>query len=164
MQCQICKNNQATIHLTEIVEGARTEMHLCESCAQQEGFTVKSQIPINELLANLLATQPEEQNLFADSENELACPACGFTLGQFAQKAVLGCPDDYHVFEKSLLPLIQKAHNGKTVHCGKIPSKVPIDDRKKIKLTTLQQELESAVKTENYELAAEIRDKINQYS
>ena len=101
MHCQICKKNEATIHLTEINDGLRTEMHLCEHCAQEEGIAVKSQLSINELLANLLATQPSDEELFGDSDRKTCCPNCGFTLDQFTKEALLGCPNDYEVFEKS---------------------------------------------------------------
>jgi protein arginine kinase activator len=162
MQCQICQENEATIHLTEITDGLRTEMHLCESCAQQEGIAVKSQIPLNELLSSLLAAQPEDSDLFGESGQKQACPHCGFTLAKFRKEAVLGCPYDYEVFEKSLLPLIEKAQSGNTSHCGKVPSKTPTDTKKQIEIMTLRQQLEAAVKKEDYELAAELRDKINQ--
>ena len=162
MHCQICQKNEATIHLTEITDGLRSEMHLCEHCAQEEGIAVKSHLPINELLANLLATQPSDNELLGDSKQKIACPHCGFTLDQFAKEAVLGCPYDYEVFEKSLLPLIEKAHNGKTTHCGKVPSKTPEDTKKQTLLYTLRKQLEVAVQNEDYELAAELRDKINE--
>jgi len=162
MQCQICKKREATIHLTEITEGLRTEMHICEHCAAEQGIAVKSQIPINELLSSLLAVQPTDEELFGTSEHDLTCPHCGFTLEQFRKEGVLGCPYDYEVFEKSLAPLIAKAHNGKTTHCGKVPSKTPADAKKQIELLNLRQQLQAAVQAEDYELAAKLRDKINQ--
>ena len=57
MQCQFCKQHAATIHMTEITDGQRTETHLCEQCAQQQGLAIKSQLPLNELLSSLLAAQ-----------------------------------------------------------------------------------------------------------
>jgi len=162
MQCQICQKNEATVHLTEIADGLRSEMHLCEHCAQEEGIAVKSHVPINELLSSLLATQPSDDELLGRSEQKIVCPHCGFTLDQFAKEAVLGCPYDYEVFEKSLLPLIEKAHNGKTTHCGKVPSKTSEDTKKEILLCTLRKQLEAAVQNEDYELAAKLRDKINE--
>lgn len=162
MQCQNCKKNEATIHLTEITDGLRSEMHLCELCAQKQGIAVKSQIPLNELLGGLLAAQPADDELFGDSEKKPSCPRCGFTLEQFRKEGLLGCPYDYEVFEKSLLPLIEKAHDGRTTHCGKVPSKTPADAKKQIELMTLRQQLEVAVRKEDYELAAKLQDKINQ--
>jgi len=160
MQCQICNKNEATIHLTEITDGVRTEMHVCERCAVEQGIAIKSQMPINELLSSLLSVQPSDNELFGPSEKELSCPHCGFTLDQFRKNAVLGCPYDYEVFEKSLLPLIEKAHNGQTAHCGKVPSKTPKNAKKQIELLNLHQQLDAAVQAEDYELAAKLRDKI----
>jgi protein arginine kinase activator len=162
MQCQICNKNDATIHLTEIVDGTRTEMHICEQCAVEQDIAVKSHIPINELLSNLLAVQPSDDEIAGPSERELACPECGFTLAQFRKEGVLGCPNDYEVFEKTLLAVIDKAHDGKTTHCGKIPSNTPGDTKKQMDLLNLRQQLEEAVQSEDYELAAELRDKIKQ--
>jgi protein arginine kinase activator len=162
MQCQICNKNDATIHLTEIVDGMRTEMHICEQCAVEQDIAVKSHIPINELLSNLLAVQPSDDELASPSERELVCPDCGFTLAQFRKEGVLGCPRDYEIFEKTLLALIEKAHDGKTTHCGKIPLKTPGNTKKQMELLSLRQQLDAAVQSEDYELAAELRDRIKQ--
>jgi protein arginine kinase activator len=162
MQCQFCQKNDATIHLTEINDGVRSEMHLCEHCAVEQGIAIKSQIPLNELLSSLLAAQPEESELYGDFDQKRTCPRCGFSIEQFRKEPVLGCPQDYDVFEKSLLPLIEKAHNGKTTHCGKVPKRCAVATKKQAELTTLRQRLEQAVKSEDYELAAKLRDKINQ--
>jgi protein arginine kinase activator len=163
MLCQICNNNNATIHLTEISDGVRTEMHICENCAAEQDIAVKSHIPINELLSGLLAVQPSDEEISGTAaEQQLACPNCGFTLAQFRKQGVLGCPYDYEFFEKSLLPLIEKAHDGKTTHCGKLPTKTPKNTRDEIELLNLRQQLDEAVRGENYELAAELRDKIKQ--
>lgn len=160
MQCQICNKNEATIHLTEIAGGVRSEMHLCEMCAHEQGIAIKTNIPINELLSNLLAVQPADDQLSGLSDKGQSCPHCGFTLEQFRKEALLGCPYDYEVFEKSLLPLIEKAHNGGTTHRGKFPSRMPQDTKKQIELMNLRQQLETAVQGEDYELAAKLRDEI----
>ena len=160
MICQVCEKNQATIHLTEINDGVRTEMHLCEQCAVEEGIAIKSQVPINELLGGLLESAPADDEMVGPADKKLSCPHCGFTLQQFRKEAVLGCPHDYEVFQKELSPLIAKAHNGKTSHVGKVPSKTSGETKKEMQLLTLSQQLDSAVKSENYELAAELRDKI----
>jgi protein arginine kinase activator len=161
MQCQICNNNEATIHLTEISGGVRSEMHLCEYCAAQQGIAVtKSQIPINELLSGLLAAAPQSEEINDLAEKETKCPKCGFTLDQLRNEALMGCPYDYQLFEKTLLPLIENTHGGKSVHCGKVPSKAPKDTKKQIELLTLKEQLRQAVGSEDYELAAKLRDKI----
>ena len=92
MQCQVCNKNDATIHLTEINDGVRAEMHICEQCAQEQGIAVKSQIPLNELLSSLLAVQPSDEDLFGPSEKGPAasCSNCGFTLDQFRKELAVG--------------------------------------------------------------------------
>jgi protein arginine kinase activator len=160
MQCQICSKRAATIHLTEISDGVRTEMHICERCAAEQGIAAQSQISINELLSNLLAAQPTDDELFGHGAQESACPRCGFTLDRLRKEGTLGCPHDYEFFEKTLLPLIEKAHDGKASHCGKVPSRMPQDTKKVLERSGLQRQLDEAVKSEDYELAAKLRDEI----
>ena len=161
MQCQICNKNEATIHLTEINKGQRVETHICEQCAQEKGIIVKTQMPINELLSNLLSNQGEGEDIFTEDKQKV-CPECGFTMDQFHKEALLGCPHDYEVFENELTPLIKKAHDGNTLHCGKVPQSTPKEDRGKNELMNLNQQLQDAVKSENYELAAKLRDRIQE--
>ncbi len=160
MQCQICKNNVATIHLTEITEGHRRETHLCEVCAQKQGLTVKTQIPLNELLSTLLSAQAQSEPASADAAKR-SCPHCGITLREFRKNSLLGCPADYDVFEDYIRPIIQNSHEGGNAHCGKVPSKASKQTKKQTKLLVLRRELQTAVREENYEAAAKLRDRIS---
>jgi protein arginine kinase activator len=165
MQCQVCKNNSATIHLTEIVEGQRNEMHLCETCAAKQGLTVKTQIPLNELLSSLLASGEQASTPPAGAlagPPPATCPECGITFEQFKQQSLLGCPNDYDAFAKQLDPVIRKSQAGGERHKGKVPSKAPAQVRQNLELTKLKEELEQALKIEDYELAAKLRDKIKE--
>lgn len=165
MLCDKCTKNQATIHLTEIVEGKRSETHLCQDCAQKQGVGTKTQIPLNELLNSLLAASeiaPESINSssFSDSSEPLTCPQCGLSWDDFKAKSLLGCPNDYNVFEPQLLSILQKAHCGQIEHRGKIPSKTPESSKKQIELVRLRKELQDAVNTERYEIAAKLKQDI----
>ncbi|MGB8226558.1 MAG: UvrB/UvrC motif-containing protein [Sedimentisphaerales bacterium] len=188
MQCNICKTRTATVHLTEIIDGQRTESHLCQSCAQKEGITIKSQLSLNELLGSLIAAhqQPDEQG---QGEAEKSCPVCGMTMEIFRKQALLGCPKDYEIFERNLQVIIEKAHDGNLTHKGKFPpgispqtvcSSDTVKDEKETKteneldsahsassgragspqVETLEKQLEQAVRDEDYELAAKLRDQI----
>jgi protein arginine kinase activator len=161
MQCQLCNERTATIHLTEIADGVRSEVHFCEQCAVQQGIAAKSQISVNELLNNLLASQPTNEEVYGDPGRK-TCPHCGFSLGRFRKDGVLGCPRDYEVFESSLIPLIEKAHGGRSRHFGKIPQRLPLDDRQAITRFQLQDQLKAAVAREDYENAATLRDRLHQ--
>ena len=103
MQCELCKIKAATVHLTEIVDGQRTESHLCQACAQKEGISIKSQLSLNELLSSLIAAhQQTTDGQDIGGEAEKSCPVCGITMDMFRKQAVLGCPNDYEVFGKTL--------------------------------------------------------------
>jgi protein arginine kinase activator len=162
MLCQACKKSEATIHLTEISNGKRAEMHLCQAWAVEQGIAAKGQMSLNELLSSLLAAAPSDDVNYADLEADTVCPACGETLDQFRKDALLGCPDDYEVFEKVLAPLIEKAHDGATTHTGKVPQRAPHATVKQSKKLSLKQQLAEAVKAEDYETAAKLRDEISE--
>jgi protein arginine kinase activator len=166
MLCQNCKENAATIHLTEIDHGQRTETHLCQQCAQKQGLAVQAQMPLNELLSNLLAAAksvPDAQGKAVNfSGPDVPCPACGMTLRQFSETSLLGCPQDYQHFGKELLPLIERSHAGHSQHCGKTPSRTDPQQKNEVELLRLRQQLEQAVKSEDYETAARLRDQIRQ--
>lgn len=159
MQCEVCQSREATIHLTEISDGVRTEMHMCEQCAQEQGVGAKTSIPLNELLSNLLSVGPKEEPA-GPGESDVVCRYCGWTLEKFREKAVLGCPYDYEVFGKELLPLIKKVHDGATAHCGKMPTRMPKDEQRQMEIARLRRQLDEAVRNEDYELAAKLRDKL----
>jgi protein arginine kinase activator len=160
MQCELCKIKAATVHLTEIVDGHRTESHLCQACAQKEGISIKSQLSLNELLSSLIAAhqQTDEQGL---AEAEKSCSVCGMTMDMFRKQAVLGCPNDYEVFGKTLEQLIEKAHDGNLRHKGKIPAGVSQEEVLNTnKKEELKKQLDRAVAAEDYELAAKLRDQL----
>lgn len=161
MKCQKCKDNIATIHLTEIIDGQRSEMHLCQSCAQNEGVAVKSQIPLNELLNSLLAAETEELPVPEIKDSLDACPYCGMTWEKFKKKALLGCPNDYQVFAAELDGIIKRAHGGHLEHIGKVPTHAGDGVKKQIVLLNLRKHLADALKREDYETAAKIRDEMN---
>jgi protein arginine kinase activator len=159
MKCDNC-NKQATVHLTEIKNGKRVEKHLCEQCAaQNEGLPVKSHTPINELLTNFVLAHSG-----LAKEAGAACEHCGTSWSEFRQSGLLGCEQDYQMFEKDLTPLLQRAHEGATHHIGKVPARrggtgVPAMKRA-VDVSRLRKELAKAVETEDYERAAKLRDQI----
>jgi protein arginine kinase activator len=163
MLCQACKEKSATIHLTEINNGQRCETHLCSRCAQQQGVSIKTQIPLNELLNTLISVKPqgdEQAQPSLDAAADHPCPVCGMTLKEFASEPLLGCPHDYSEFQEQLLPLIERSQGGQSHHSGKVPSRTGDQDRKNIELINLRRQLDQAIKNEDYETAAGLRDQI----
>ena len=156
MLCARCKKRQATVHLTEVIEGKKIEKHLCEQCAVEEGITIKSHVSLNDLLSNFL----QSQGAASEEASSLICPECGVSFMEFRQNGLLGCPNDYEVFAKPLEPLLERAHGGAAVHIGKLPARAGVDDRRHHDLIRLRRQLDEAVKVEDYETAAHLRDEI----
>lgn len=71
----------------------------------------------------------------------------------------MGCDKCYAQFKDRLLPLLKRVQ-GNTRHSGKLPRRVGDGLRTKRELERLQEELERAVKAEEYEKAVVLRDKI----
>ena len=154
MNCEKCHKNHATIHLTAIEGGVKKEAHLCDECARQMGVHMKFNFSISDLLGGLM-----EPPTKAAKVNQVRCPECGITYSEFKTKARLGCANDYEVFRSELLRLLEKIH-GSTQHAGKTPHTVDAQVRKENELIRLKKDLESVVKSEDFEKAAEIRDRI----
>jgi protein arginine kinase activator len=153
MKCDHC-NNPATVHLTEIINGEKMEKHLCEQCAANEGITVKSNVPISQLLEDFVLHSPASQT------PEPTCEVCGLSFGEFRNKGLLGCAHDYDVFESQLEGILERAHEGVTQHVGKVPRRTGTDQKKVMALLRMRAQLRTAIAAEDYEQAAELRDQI----
>jgi protein arginine kinase activator len=158
MLCKNCNKRPATIHLTEISHNnVKQEIHLCEECAQQKGLPYKLQFSLSEVLSSLI--EPILTKMGKESP-DMKCPNCGIDYATFQKKARFGCAKDYEVFKKGITPILEKIH-GATQHYGKFPQGASGSGILKEKeLLDLQRELEKLVKSEEFEKAAEIRDKI----
>ena len=155
-KCDNC-DKVATIHLTEIVDGAKLEKHLCEDCAVGEGITIKANVPISQLLESFIMQSSSE-----DEEQVDPCDVCGMTFGEFRERGLLGCPHDYDAFEKALTPLLARAQEGATRHIGKVPHRASDGQKKQNAMLRLRTELKGAIAAEDYERAAVLRDQIKE--
>jgi protein arginine kinase activator len=90
-----------------------------------------------------------------------ACPSCGMTWAGFKQSGIMGCSHDYEQFSSKLLPLLKRAQEGAAEHVGKTPArrKTHEGDRQ-VTTLRLRRELQKALNAENYEHAAQVRDKL----
>lgn len=157
-KCDQC-DSLATHHSVEIVKGQKIEKHLCDKHAGEAGLTIKAvSTPINELLTNFVKLHSG-----VAPSSESTCPHCGITFTQFREHSLLGCPDCYESFETTLLPLLERAHEGGTQHMGKVPARAGAGQQRQVQLRQMRKQLAGAVETENYELAARLRDEIQRF-
>lgn len=160
MPCESCGEREAVIHLTQIVNNTVTTMHLCEQCAAEKGVETGANVakfPLGDFLATLgqsAAAAPGAAGA------EVACAHCGGTLQDFRNTGRLGCAQCYQTFEPHLRDLLRRLH-GSTRHEGEAyapPDAAP--RRVSAQLGNLRDQLRRAVDAENFELAAELRDRI----
>jgi len=158
MLCDICKQNPATIHLTQMVEGKTKKVDLCEACSKEKGVDDPAAFSLADLLLGLGAAQEMAQSA---AGSELKCPNCGFTQADFKKTGRLGCPACYQTFAEGLEGLLKSMHKG-TRHAGKVPRQLQQHKDQVDRLNRLEKQLEKAVADEDFEQAAVLRDELKQ--
>ena len=161
MLCQNCGTREATTHIKRISNGEAIQLHLCTSCAERLGYADNfsgSGFNISELLGNFF---PDASWTSDDSEVE-HCPTCGFTFEDIVSSGMMGCADCYDTFYEKLKPSLSRIH-GRASHVGKLGTgsarkrKAALPDNAG-RIQALEQEMQQAIQTQNFERAAEIRD------
>ena len=163
MKCQKCGANNANTHVKTIINGEFKEYDLCSDCAKKMGYT------------NVFSDMEDEFSNFLGSffgnvlparTQATRCEFCGTTYPEIAKTGHVGCAKCYDVFADELYPSIRRIH-GNTTHCGKNSKRAenakaekPVEQTKEDKIKALKAELDKAVKEQNFEHAAELRDKI----
>src|SRR5258708_30355759 len=99
MLCCVCKEKEATVHLTQIAGDKMQKVDLCEECAKTKGVNDPTGFSLADLLLGLGASQAIEQ---AGGGKELKCERCGFTQADFKKAGRLGCPECYKTFSEAL--------------------------------------------------------------
>jgi protein arginine kinase activator len=156
VKCQCC-DKTATVHLTDIVDGQKKELHLCQACAEQQQLLTKQELNLPAILQTIIGQHLGPAN---DELARLTCPACGIKYMEFRAEGRLGCPHDYEVFRTGLEPLLQRIHRAER-HVGKCPRRRG-SAALQAELLELRTQLRAAVDAERYEEAARLRDLIRQ--
>jgi protein arginine kinase activator len=161
MSCDQCREREAVIQLTQIVNDQVTTLHLCEKCAAEKGVDspgAHAKTPLGTLIGAAMGKSAEQAPAPRSSD---VCTRCGGTFQDFRETGRLGCPDCYRSFETPLRDLLRRLH-GSTHHLGeryaeRAPAAVVVDHEQ---AADLREQLRLAVETENFELAAELRDRL----
>ncbi len=163
MLCDICHKNHASIHMTEIINGEVKELHICDACAQNKGMIKNNNsFGLADFLAGLtdFGVTPKDTEKLDDFD--LRCPKCGLSFEDFKKVGRLGCGDCYDAFKDGLAPLLRRIH-GSSRHAGNIPKKTKINSKIAETINNigdLEEQLKTAIKNEEFEDAARLRDVI----
>lgn len=166
MFCERCKNNEATIHLSEVIKDMKSEVHLCEACAREVGLNTKISNFSLSLPEMLTFLNVDEITDYSDGKH---CSVCGYDFIDYKRDGKLGCPECYTNLREFLEPVLTGFHGDKR-HIGKHPafnedagfkSKAPSAVKNDTaSAENLKAQLDAAVREERYEDAAVLRDKI----
>jgi len=159
MKCEICRESVATVHLTEISNNQKKEVHLCETCAQEKGVAIHSHVK-NLSLPEFFGQLSDAPSTSSKATAGQTCPVCKIDYQEFRATGKFGCATDYRIFRKELDYLLDKVH-GAVQHRGKMPLRVGMEMSRRRQIDDLKKELRNAVESEQYEQAANIRDRIH---
>ena len=130
MLCERCRQREANIRYTEIINGEVTEHHLCMECARSGDFgghrytaLFDGESQLGKLLSGLLGfavdADPGERSKYSSS---IVCPVCHTSYADFVKESRFGCADCYEVFALLMGDHI-KTLQGSDTHTGKRPMK-----------------------------------------
>ncbi len=162
MLCDNCKERDAVINLTQVEHDSKVTLHLCEQCAQQKGVETGGTVlksPLGGFLT-ALGKGGTGAALLPSASDGLRCSACGATLRDFRDSGRLGCDQCYLTFDFHLRDLLRRLH-GSSQHVGERYELPGVEDADPTsRLLDLRAQLRRAVESENFELAAELRDRL----
>ena len=156
MLCQKCQKNQATVSIKQIIDGNSSEMQLCAECAEKENLTSFFIPTADKLFSGFFSDSIFGGNFITEKK---VCPLCGSTRSDLASTGRAGCAKCYEVFKDELDKIIYSIH-GNARHNALRPGKHLAEAKKQSEIKKLKLEQQKAVEEQNYEKAAEIRDKI----
>lgn len=172
MLCQNCNKNEANVRYTQIINGVKKEMILCEKCSKELGIdNMKLSLPISfsNFFGDFLNEYDNSFMPLITMPKETKCNKCGMTYDEFMQLGKFGCDNCYEVFSTRIDPILKRLQ-GSNRYIGKkaelnennITKKIEVKKKesKQDKINKLKEKLKELVKEENYEEAAKVRDEI----
>ena len=159
VECSHCKKAIKVIY-KEIVDTSIVCTEMCADC------------PLLQQRLHGQSLEPQSRERLTETEAGVCCGNCRTTLESIQMGNPLGCSECYAVFSDVLVSeliaadkipsRIKKdvlAKKTQPLHIGKSPNK-PLTIPSSSRLTALNEALNDALKRENYEQAAWIRDQI----
>lgn len=176
MKCENCGKNEANVKYTQIINGEKKQMFLCQECSAKLGIdsNIHLNMPIN--FSSFLSDFFDDVSGISSMPiigKALECPKCGLTFDEFMNTGKFGCSNCYSDFESRIDPILRSLQ-GATNHVGRIGTvkegnnvKQNLYDKMEEKqnanlnkVDKLKEDLKNAIKEERYEDAAKIRDEL----
>lgn len=120
MLCQNCGRNEVNFRYTQIINGVKKEMALCDKCAKELGLeSIDFNIPIN--FSSFFSDFFHDADGFLPSFTKtslLQCNKCGTTFDSFVNDGEFGCSNCYITFADKISPVLKNLH-GANSHIGR---------------------------------------------
>jgi protein arginine kinase activator len=148
--------------MVRIEQGKARSLYLCEQCAAELSPLQKQALSLQEAIEKVMAQLVQKQS--ADEEEPatpaLQCPRCGTSYALYKESFLLGCAECYRVFEEQLEAQLRKLH-GSTRHVATpSPAGRRTASSRESFVAALERELVAAVSSEDFQRAAQLRDRI----
>ena len=162
MLCEQCKQREATAHIQRVINGRAQEYYLCAACAKEAGLDLMPSFgfQLSDLFSGFLGSSLQQAQ--AQPQAPARCGLCGSSLREITQSGRAGCAQCYETFYDALEPALQRIH-GALEHMGKTPEADPAAQGRRQaerRIAGLREEIAAAVREEDYERAAQLRDEI----
>jgi len=157
VKCEVCNQRESVVHVQQIIGDEKVDMYLCEVCAAEKGISKQSdrvELSLSQLLTGLFSSAQPGAEVDLD-----ACPNCGTGIETLRKEGRLGCAECYQSFASEIRSF-QKKLAGTVHHAGKLPRKLRTYKELIVDRHELETKLEDAVRNEDYEEAAILRDRI----
>jgi len=156
MKCDVCRERPAVIFVQQVSRGSSIELHLCEVCARERGFSTtenKIDVSLGGLFSDILDGTVDAAGRVA------SCPVCGYTLSDIKKHHRTGCADCYRHFRAEIISILRQ-DGLELSYTGELPSKLESFRTPAVDPENLRKELARAIEQEDYEMAAWYRDRL----
>jgi protein arginine kinase activator len=163
MLCENCHQREAVVKFTQVVGSEKKALNLCKECAEKQQFD-NPLIDISKVFGKIIIAILSEHltssavEIVTKEDKENICSVCGISWAEFQKTGRLGCADCYESFLDPLKLLLRRLH-GSNRHIG---HKLQEKEKKGLSIQLLKKQLQTAIKNEDYEKAAELRDQIRE--
>ncbi len=159
MRCEICGKKQAVIHIQQVIGRDKLDIHLCEACARKRGIAAggdKVEVSVGSLISGLVKMKSKKETAGR------SCLRCGMTWDRIQARKRLGCSECYTVFNKEILSLLSAGEAKNRGYPGKYPRRLAHFKTYLVDVLKLKEGLKDALRREDYETAARLRDRIRE--
>lgn len=157
MKCQNCGKNNANVKYTQVINGDKTQLFLCDECANEMNIGMNFDFGMHDVFSNFF---DEFSGLKTIAIPEISkCNSCGMSYDEFSKTGMLGCEKCYSIFSNRLDEVLNRIH-GSNRHLKLADKNIKEDRNVDNEIIKLKNELKNCIEKEEYEKAAIIRDKI----